>query len=82
VDSPAIHVAVRSRNAIAGHNHHDQVQRASLLAKEIIGRIVGCSRLRDLIIRLRLESMNEVREQDGVVDEENWDVNSNDILNL
>jgi len=81
MDPPAIHVTVRSRNPIASHNHHDQVQCASLLTKEIVGRIVGCSSLRDLIIWLRLESMNEVREQDGVVDEENWDVNSDNVLN-
>ena len=80
--SPAIHVAVRSRDTITSHDHHDQIQCASLLTKEIVGGIMGCSGLRDLVVWLRLESMNEVREQDGVVDEENWDVDSNDILNL
>ena len=43
---------------------------------------MGCSGLRDLVVWLRLESMNEVREQDGVVDEENWDVDSHNVLML
>ena len=78
--SVAIHVAVRSRDAIASHDHHHQVQCASLLTKEIVGRIVGCSGLRDLIIWLGLQSMNEVREEDGVVDKEDWDIDSNNVL--
>jgi hypothetical protein len=80
VHSPAIHVAVRSRDAIASHDHHDQVQCAGLLTEEIVGRIVGCSGLRDLVIWLGLQSMNEVREKYGVVNEENRNVDSNNVF--
>lgn len=73
-------MTVRSRDTISSHNHHDQVQCTALLAKEVISRIVGCSGLRDLIVWAGLESMNEIGKKDGVVDEENWDVDSNNVL--
>jgi hypothetical protein len=40
---------------------------------------VGGSCLRDLAIWAGLQSMNEIREKNSVVDKENWDVNSNNI---
>jgi hypothetical protein len=50
------------------------------LTEEIVGRIVGCSGLRDLVIWLGLQSMNEVREKYGVVNEENRNIDSNNVL--
>jgi hypothetical protein len=50
------------------------------LTEEIVGRIVGCSGLRDLVIWLGLQSMNEVREKYGVVNEENRNVDSNNVF--
>jgi hypothetical protein len=50
------------------------------LTEEIVGRIVGCSGLRDLVIWLGLQSMNEVREKYGIVNEENRNVDSNNVF--
>jgi len=42
---------------------------------------VGGSCLRDLAIWAGLQSMNEIREKDGIVDKENWGVDSHNVLN-
>lgn len=36
--------------------------------------------LRDLVIWARLHRVDEIRKPDSILDEENWDVVSNDIL--
>lgn len=79
VHTPAIDVAVRSWNTVASHDQHHQVQCAGLLAEEVISGVVGGSCLRNLAIGTRLEGMNEVREKDRIVDEEDWGVDANNI---
>ena len=78
--APAIHVTIGSWDAIASHDYHDQVQCTGLLTKKVVGGIVGCSGLRNLAVRAGLQSMNEIRKEDGIVDEENWNVDSNNVL--
>lgn len=80
VHSPTIHMTVGSWNSIAGHDYHDQVQRTGFLAKEVIGRVVGGSCLRNMAVWHGLESMNKVWEKDGVVDEEDWNIDTNNIF--
>jgi hypothetical protein len=80
VHSPTIHMTVRSRDTIASHDYHDQVQRTSFLAKEVIGGVVGGSCLRNMAVWHGLESMNKVWEKDGVVDEEDWNIDTNNVF--
>ena len=75
-------MTVGSRNSIAGHDYHDQVQRTSFLAKEVIGRVVGSSGLRNMVVWHGLKSMDKVREKDSVVDEEDWNVDTNNIFRI
>jgi hypothetical protein len=39
----------------------------------------GCTNLWDFVMRLRLDSMDEIGELDRVLDEEDWNVVSNNI---
>ena len=80
MDSPTIHMTVGSWNSIASHDYHDQVQRTGFLAKEVIGGVVGGSRLRSMAVWHSLESMNKVWEKDGVVDEEDWNIDTNNVF--
>jgi len=73
-------MTVGSWNSIASHDYHDQVQRTGFLAKEVIGGVVGGSRLRSMAVWHSLESMNKVWEKDGVVDEEDWNIDTNNVF--
>jgi hypothetical protein len=50
-----------------------------LLAEEIPRAVMSSSSLRDLIVRPRLDCMNEVWELDGILDEEDGDVVADDV---
>jgi len=81
VNAETIHVAVGAWNTISGHCPEEGVERTRLLAEEIPCRVMGSSSLRDLFVWTWLDSMDKIWEQDGVLDEENWNVISNDIWN-
>jgi hypothetical protein len=49
------------------------------LAEEIPSTVVSSSSLRNLTVRLWLDSMDQIRELDGILDEEDWDVVSNQV---
>ena len=74
-------MAVGAWNTISGHCPEEGVERTRLLAEEIPCRVMGSSSLRDLFVWTWLDSMDKIWEQDGVLDEENWNVISNDIWN-
>ena len=42
--------------------------------------VVCCLRLGHLVVRLRLACVDDIRELDGVLNEEYWDVVSNNVL--
>lgn len=57
----------------------DHVQGTWLLREEIIGGIVSSSSLRDLLVGLRLQCMNHVRELHSILNEENWQINADNV---
>ena len=68
-----------TRDAVASHGPEKRVQAARLGAEEVPGRVVGSSSLRDLIVRARLDRVDQVREPDGILDEEDGDVVSDNV---
>lgn len=72
-------MAVTAWNAVAGHGPEQRVHCAWLGAKEVPCRVVGCGRLGDLVVRAGLHRVDEVRELDGILNEEHGDVVSNDV---
>lgn len=80
VYSPPIHVAIRSRNPVTSHDHHHQVQCARFLAEEVVGGVMRGRSLWDLAVWAWLESMNKIGEEDGIVNEEDWSVDANNVF--
>lgn len=79
VDTEAVGMSVRSRDAPARHGPKEGVQRAGLLAEKVPGCVVSGRRLRHFVVWFRLHGVDKVREADGVLNEEDGDVVSNDI---
>jgi hypothetical protein len=55
------------------------VKGARLLTEEVPSGVVRGSSLGDLVVATGLDGVNEIREQDGILDEENGNVVSNNI---
>lgn len=72
-------MTVRADNAKSGHGPHECVEGRRLRTKEIPSRVMSSSCLRDLIIWTRLHRVDEIRELDRILNEEDWDVVANDI---
>jgi len=64
---------------VASHCPQQGVQRTRLLAEEVPSGVVRGSSLRNLIVAAGLDGVNEIREEDSVLDEENRDVVSNNV---
>ncbi|GMG24939.1 unnamed protein product [Aspergillus oryzae var. brunneus] len=79
VDTKAIDVAKRARDTMAGHGPEQGVQGTGLLAEEVPSRVMGSGSLRDLIVTTRLDSVDEIREKNSVLDEEDGNVVANNI---
>lgn len=79
VYTKAIHVAERTWNSVSRHGPHQRMHGARLLAEEIPGGIMSCSGLRNFTVLLGLDSVNQIGKLDGILDEEDGNVVSNDI---
>ena len=55
------------------------MQRAGLLAKEIPGRVVSSGCLRNLPVGGGFDSVDEVREEDRILDEEDGNIVADNI---
>lgn len=71
---------IRPDDAVARHGPEESVQCTGLLAEKVPSRVVRRSRLWDLAVLHWFHSMYQVREQDGVLDEEYGDVIADDVL--
>lgn len=80
VHAPTIHVAVGSWNSVASHDEHEQVQGARFLAEEVVRRGVRRRSLWDLIVGAGFEGVDEIGEENGVVDEEYWGVDTDNVF--
>jgi hypothetical protein len=72
-------VAEATWDAKASHGPEERVQSARLRAKEVPCRVMGSGCLGDLIVRARLDRVDEVWEPDGILNEEDRNVVSDDI---
>lgn len=73
------HVAETTRDAVTGHGPKQGVQGTRLLAKEVPGRVVGSGRLGNLTVGAWLDSVDQIREPNGILDEENRDIVSDNV---
>ena len=79
VDAEALHETERARDGPVRHHPHDHMHAFRRQTDEI-PEIVMCGLgLGEASVGLRLYRMNEVREPDGVLDEENRDVVADDV---
>ena len=74
-----LHEAKGARDGAVGHDPHDHVHQFRRETDEIPEIIVCRLRLRERAIGLRLHRMDDVRELDGVLDEEHRDVVADEI---
>jgi hypothetical protein len=72
-------VTETTRDAVPGHGPEQGVQGTRLLAEEVPGRVVSRGRLGDLIVWPWLDGVDQIREPNGILDEENGNVVSNDV---
>jgi hypothetical protein len=79
MDTEPVHMPVRTRYAVSCHCPEQSVHGARLLAEEIPGGIVCGSRLRNLTVRAWLHGVDKVGELNGVLDEEDGNIISNNI---
>jgi hypothetical protein len=82
VHSETVNVTERSRKSVASHRPEKSMQRARLLAEEVPCRIVSCRCLGDLVIAAGLDGVDQVGELNCVLNEEDWDIVSDDICEV
>ena len=74
VDAEALHHPEAPRDGAVGHRPHDHVHGLGHQRHEVPERVVRGGGLRDLVVRLRLDRVDEVRELHRVLDEEDRDI--------
>src|SRR5450830_129364 len=74
VHAEALHGAVAARDRAVRHGPHQHVHRFGHQRGEVPERIVRAGRLRDRVVRLRLDGVDQVGELHRVLDEEDGDV--------
>jgi hypothetical protein len=79
VDTEALYYAEQARDSPVTHRPYEYVCSFRMQVLEIPEVVMGALGLRDLIVRLSLASMDNVWELYGVLNEENWDIISNQI---
>jgi hypothetical protein len=79
VHTPSIHMPVRANSAMTAHRPEQSMERRRLLAEEVPGAIMSSSSLRNLAVWPGLDSMNQVRELDSILNKEDGDVVTNNI---
>jgi len=79
VDTETFDLTKRSRDTTTRKSPENSVHGFRELGKEIIGSFVSSTSLRSLSIRLRLTSMNEIRELDGIMHKEGRYVVTNKV---
>lgn len=71
-----------SRDTEAGHGPEESVKSTWLLREKIPSRVMSCSSLWYLAVRAWLYRMDKIRKSDSILNEEHWDVVSNNVLIL
>jgi hypothetical protein len=79
VDTPTVSVTERSDGTVSTHGPEERVHGGRLLRKEVPSAVMRSSSLRDFSVRLWFDCMDEIRELDGILDEEYWNVVANNV---
>ena len=79
VHAKAVNMPEGARDTVSSHRPEKSMQSAGLLAEEVPGRVVSSRSLRDLTVTSGLDGVDQVRELDGILDEEHGDVVSHEI---
>ena len=79
VDTESLHHAVGTGNGAITHGPGEHVSGLGVVKLEIPEVVVSRLGLGDLVVRLGLASVDDIRELDGVLDEEDGDVVANEI---
>lgn len=79
VHTESINVTERPRNTVASHCPKKSVQCTRLLTEEVPSGVVCSGSLGDLVVAAGLDGVDEIWEENGILDEENRNVVSNNI---
>jgi hypothetical protein len=79
VHTPSIHMPERANGAMTAHRPEQSVERRWLLAEKVPSAIMSSSGLGNLAVWPGLDSMDQVRELDGILNEEDGDIVTNNI---
>jgi hypothetical protein len=79
VHTPSIHMPERANGAMTAHRPEQSVERRWLLAEKVPSAIMSSSGLGNLAVWPGLDSMDQIWELDGILNEEDGDVVTNDI---
>lgn len=80
VHTETVHVAEGPDDAVLSHGPEEGVEGARLLAEEVPSAVVSSCRLRNLAVRRRLDGVDQIREEDSVLDEEDRDVVADNVF--
>lgn len=72
-------MSVAPRDTVSGHGPEQGVKSRSLLAEEVPCRVMSGGALRNLTIGGWLDRVNQVRELDGILNEEDGNVVSDNV---
>jgi hypothetical protein len=75
----SVHVAIGAWRSVRGHGPEESVQGAGLLGEEVPCGVVRGGGLGDFVGGGGFDGVDEVREEDGVLDEEDGDVVADDV---
>lgn len=73
------HGGKRARNRPVAHHPHQHVHGFWRQRNKIIERVVGAGRLRNLVVRLGLDSVNQVGKLDCILNKEHRNVVANNV---
>ena len=79
VNTISVDVAEGTGYTVAGHEPEHTVEGGRLGGEEVIGGIVGSGSLRNLVLGLGLDGVNQVGELTGILDEEHRDIDSDNV---
>jgi hypothetical protein len=79
VHTPSIHMPERANGAMTAHRPEQSVERRWLLAEKVPSAIMSSSGLGNLAVWPGLDSMDQIWELDGILNEEDGDVVTNNI---
>jgi hypothetical protein len=79
VHTKTVKVSEGPGNTVASHCPQKGVQSTGLLAEKVPSRVVRSRCLRDFVIAPRLHRVDQIREFDGILNEEYGNVVANNI---